>query len=214
MNLAFSVVIDHRESTSEVAKLLTTNESIHASYACLKIGDYIINDAIIIERKTLDDLVKSIIDGRLFKQAIFLSASNKWKAIILEGKSIHLNIGREAIQGALITTTVLFQIPILRAQNAYETVRLMHYMAEKLCHKPPTTVKKRFGRKPKRFYSRGLHILQGFPAVGPDRAQKLLSHFNSIYAIANASKVALQDCPGIGKNTAERIYNMIRGISS
>lgn len=212
MNIPFSVEIDHRESASEVAKLLTTNDSIHTHYTCLNTGDYLINNSIIIERKTLDDLVNSIIDGRLFQQAMRLGASDKWKAIILEGKKIRYQMTRESIQGALITTAVQFKIPILWAKNAEETVKLMRYMAEKFCQKPTATVSERFGRKPKRFHSQGLHILQGFPSIGPDRAHKLLTHFKTVYAVVNASKESLQTCPGIGKDTAETVYNIIHGI--
>jgi Fanconi anemia group M protein len=64
------VIIDYREKLSGLQELLAP----HFTIAVKKIsyGDYLINDRITVERKTARDFLISIIDLRLFKQAVSL----------------------------------------------------------------------------------------------------------------------------------------------
>jgi len=48
--------------------------------------------------------------------------------------------------------------------------------------------------------------------VGQDRERKLLKHFGSLKAICEAGVKELCQVEGIGKRTAEEIYNAVRGI--
>ena len=84
------------------------------------------------ERKTLVDLSASIKDACLFRQACRLAGDARRAAIILEGTAIDLGqsaMRREAIQGALVTVTLMLGLPVLHSRNAGETARLMIYAA-------------------------------------------------------------------------------------
>jgi len=63
-----TAAIDHRGLNSKIPNKLI-DHGISITVKNLKVGDYIINDEIVIERKTTQDFAQSIIDGRLFKQA-------------------------------------------------------------------------------------------------------------------------------------------------
>ena len=86
----------------------------------LPVGDYLVDDNLLFERKTLLDLTQSIKDGRLFRQGLRLASASARGVVILEGSSRDLaqsRMRREAIQGALVTLTLSFGIPLLRSAN-------------------------------------------------------------------------------------------------
>lgn len=54
------------------------------------------------------------------------------------------------------------------------------------------------------------HIVEGFPGVGPSRAQDILDHFGTPQAVFNADTDELQEVSGIGSSTAQKIYDAAR----
>lgn len=203
------IIVDHREANSGVPDALTEIEDITFTFAKLSVGDYEVGDSLVFERKTLPDLIASIKDGRIFRQAKRLAAlpPHKRGAIILEGTSSAISdsaMRREAIQGALITITIFFGIPLLRSMSCEETARLMLYAAhQEQIYK--TGALQRKGKRPKGKKKLQLQILQGLPGVGPDRAQQLLDKFGSIEAVLAAGAKELMATKGIGKTTAKAI---------
>lgn len=52
-------------------------------------------------------------------------------------------------------------------------------------------------------------VVEGFLAVGPTAAKKLLAHFGTVQAIVGASAEELTKAPGIGKKTAQVIRDVM-----
>ena len=69
-----NIIADDREPDS-VINQLNAYDNIKLIKQRLAIGDYEIDGRLLVERKTLQDLVASIKDGRLFKQAYRLANS-------------------------------------------------------------------------------------------------------------------------------------------
>jgi len=63
-----AIIMDYREFNPDILNILL-DYGISITVKNLKVGDFIINDKIAIERKTTQDFAQSIIDGRLFRQA-------------------------------------------------------------------------------------------------------------------------------------------------
>ncbi|MFN3268808.1 MAG: ERCC4 domain-containing protein, partial [Zestosphaera sp.] len=61
------VHVDEREKSSEVPYYLSSM-GVSVIFKVLDVGDYVINDLIVLERKRLDDLIKSVYEGRFFDQ--------------------------------------------------------------------------------------------------------------------------------------------------
>jgi ERCC4-type nuclease len=116
---------------------------------------------------------------------------------------------RESLQGALITLIVFLGLPVLRSLDPRETVRLMLYAARQ-GRAMATGALPRRGKRPRGKLRTQLHILQGLPGVGPERARLLLEAFGSVEAVLSASEEALRSVDGIGLSTAERISWAIR----
>ena len=202
------VVIDHREPES-FRTMFSEEDSV--SVETLRIGDFLINTQWVFERKTLADLCVSLVDGRLFKQAVGLLQSEYHPVYILEGSSNDLKaagVRREAVQGALITLSVFFGLPVLRSLSPDETVRLMRYTVEQGIRFAEGGVP-RSGYRPKGKKARQLYVLQSLPSIGKKRAEALLEHFGGIEAVMTAAENELTEVKGVGRPIAEKIRNLV-----
>ncbi|MBK5963427.1 nuclease [Thiocystis minor] len=201
------ILVDDRESRSPVLDALKDRDGVDVQVRRLPVGDYLIDDRFLFERKTLIDLTISIKDGRLFSQGMRLAGSPLRTALILEGTSKDLaasQMRREAIQGALVSLTLFLGIPLLRAMDPRETARLMLYAARQ-GRQFETGAYPRKGRRARGKTRLQNHILQGLPGIGPRRAKRLLERFGSIEAVVTADPGELAEIEGIGEVTAAAI---------
>ena len=206
-NVHINIIADDRERKSDVIESLLEIENVEVDIRRLTTGDYQIENRVIVERKTLNDFAISIIDGRLFKQMIHLANSKSQGVLILEGTvgdSVEIGVAREAMQGALITVSLIIGIPVLRSKNPFETAKLIAFIARQIESITKSGVQ-RHGYQPKGLRYRQRYILQGLPKVGRERADRLLDRFGSVEAVISAGIDDLQTVDGIGKNIAEKI---------
>lgn len=206
---SIQIIADHRECQSPVIEALRSQNGTEVTVRRLDLGDYLLDERLLFERKTLRDFAVSLKDGRLFEQGIRLAASSLHKAIILEGRASDLvesGMRREALQGALISLTLFLGIPLLRSADSDESARLMLYAARQFDHierrSPPRLFK---GKRPKGKRKTQLRILQSLPGIGPSVAHNLLEQFGSVEAILSADENALLGVAGIGAGRAKSI---------
>ena len=204
------VIADNREYRSGIASLLKSR-GVDVEEQRLSVGDYLVDNSWLIERKTLTDLASSIIDGRLFDQCSRLARSPYRSILLLEGSSHELkrrNIRREAIQGALVSVSLFMNVQILRSLSPEESASLLLTIARQQ-HQLL-----RFGRKVKQRYPackgqgkyrKQLQILQSLPGIGAERAQALLQSFGSVEKVLTATEAELSEVDGIGSKTATKM---------
>ncbi len=208
----FSIRVDDRESGGAVLTALRGYPEFDIRVERLAVGDYLVEERLLFERKTLPDLVASIKDGRLFAQGERLAKAVPRGALILEGTTSDLGatrMSREAIQGALVSLALFYDLPLLRASDPAETARLMLFAARQARAFARGTIP-RHGRRPRGKTRLQSHILQGLPRVGPERAKRLIDHFGSVQAVIAADAEALMQVPGIGAGVAEVIRWAVR----
>jgi ERCC4-type nuclease len=201
------IVIDDRERRGPMPSALKAHGGFRIETRRLTVGDYCVNEALLFERKTLPDLVCSIVDGRLFGQALRLVKASLPAALILEGRGTDLgasNIRREAIRGALLNVSLFIGLPVLRSRNPAETVHTMCYAARQH-HALAHGALPRRGRRPKGKAALQSHILQGLPDIGPERAARLLHRFGNVQAALSADPEALAEVDGIGRIVAGKM---------
>ena len=205
------IIMDPREVNETLRQTLLIDPSVKLEISTLKTGDFLINDLLLVERKTFRDFAASIKDGRIFKQATRLACGTNPTVLILEGTSQDIRsteMKREAIQGALICLSVKFRIPVLRSLSPEETVKLMIAAYHQL-----TNCKRHLPSRPSPFkrtnkFKQQIFVLQGLPGIGPARATKLLDKFGSVKAVFNASVSDLIKVDCVGKYIAERICSV------
>jgi DNA excision repair protein ERCC-4 len=201
------VIADDRERSSAVFQRLLDRSDVVLRVEHLPVGDYWIDNRLLVERKTLTDLAHSILTGRLFQQAGKLAAHQPPGIVILEGVASDLDgsgVRRETFQGALVTLGVVFGLPVLRARDAAETVWLMLTAAGQV-RRAIRGALPRTGKRPQGKRKLQLELLQGLPGVGALRAAQLLDTFGTVAGVLAADLEALRAVPGIGRRTAAAI---------
>ena len=175
----------------------------------LSVGDYSIDDRVVVERKTYADFATSLVDGRLFPQAAALARCPHRPVILLEGPTPpHLpNVHPHALKGAVISLAVLWRLPVLYARNPADSLLVLRNLARQA--NMAAGVLKRYDRKPKRPAGRKLYMLQGLPGVGPELAHRLLQQFGSIERMITASEDALMQVRGVGAKKAAQIRQLV-----
>src|SRR5262249_19234418 len=134
--------------SSKIPTLLQ-DAGIRVDFAQLKVGDYITSASTAIERKTVNDLISSIYDGRLFLQCSDLNHYYSKPVLIIEGNMLDLafipdGITRDKQLKTLIERLPLayqtltkialnFRIPIINTHSAEYTTQLLIHMA-KIAH--------------------------------------------------------------------------------
>jgi len=206
------IVVDDRERPSGVVLELEKLGRVVVNIEHLSLGDYCIDGAVLIERKTAADFAQSLIDGRLFAQARRMVTSHLRPAYIIEGTSAEwsgLGVSREALQGALVTLMLIFDVPVFRSSDLAESARLILCIGSQLVRlRDPGYVPYRQA-KAKRKKTRQLRILQTLPGIGPDRAKRLLEGFGTVRACFGATTAELMEVEGIGPKTAAAIDQVI-----
>lgn len=206
------VVVDDREPMSGVVGRLRERPDVAVSVRRLAAGDYLVDGRLLAERKTLTDFGLSIRDGRLFRQAQRLRGCGVERVcVVLEGTSWclpEIGLSRAALQGALISVTLCFGLPLLRSQSPAETAELLLIAAKQLRFPSARHLKRRVSRRDSLERSQNL-LLQSVPDVGPAKAAALLREFGSPAGVVAASVGELRRVRGIGPLAAERLWRVL-----
>lgn len=206
--------IDYRERASGIIDILQDREGVVVNTIALESGDYKINNDWLVERKTLIDLAASIIDGRLFRQLSRFCFPYR-KVLLIEGTAAMLcssGIRRESIQGALVTVSLYFGIPVLRSMNPDETAALLIMIGRQWSKFRGVMNSAGIGSRPiqsKDPVRQKLNMLQCLPGVGSLKARALLQKFGSIEAVLLSTVEELAQTRGIGRKTAQGIKQMV-----
>lgn len=203
-NSPLRIIVDDRERDESLIASLRAHGSVIVIRRRLSVGDYEVVGGAVFERKRLIDFVASIEDGRLFRQVHQLAALAIPAAIIVEGRARDLagcEMRRECIQGAIISLSLVFHIPVLRSLGPDETASLIVYAGRQLQRQEDGWVPKRH-RRLKRKRSIQLRLLCALPGIGRSRAEKLLERFGSPQSVFTAEPDVLRHVEGIGEKTA------------
>jgi len=202
--------VDSRERQSPIPALLAAFPDVTLSYGALPSADYVLSDEVAVERKTASDFVASILDRRLFGQTARMKVLFPRAVLIIEGDLalVPHSIDMEAIRGALAFLTVRESITVLQLSDSTETAAMLRIMARHAQERIGQPVSLREPR-PQIEELYAAYLVEGLPGIGPRRARMLLAHFGSPAAIMCASAEALAQVPGIGKKSAQRIWQAL-----
>ena len=204
------IIVDHRESRSPVMRFLTQKDVLVEPQQ-LDVGDYIISSRIGVERKTVDDFLGSLIEGKLFVQMKNLRATYSRPLLLIEGEGLltKRNMSHNAIFGSIAAIIVDFGIPIITTQTAQETADFLAVMAQREQKEGDRAVAIRGEKTARTVSEQQQFLIEGLPNVSAVLAQRLLQHFGSIRALANATEEELCKISGIGKNIAGDILKIL-----
>ncbi len=210
------VYVDERERNSDVPKYLM-GMGVTVIFKQLPIGDYIPAEGYVIERKRVDDLAKSVFEGRFFDQIRRLRSCGSKAFLIIEGNLNYLSKITDkykAVEAALITAIIFNELPVIYTNNTRHTAMVIKYIAEKLQEsRERTPVLPTYRKQPKpkelNFKDWQLYILSSFPGIGPKLADKLLRKFGSLKAVLEASPLELSRVEGMSEEKAWIIHKIV-----
>jgi len=149
----------------------------------LDIGDYVVSERVVIERKSARDFAKSIIDGRLFDQAARMREKYEKPIIIVEGNlwkvDKYMNININCVLGALISLVVKFNITVLFSRDKSMTAYLIYDLAKMEQEKEKRGLKTQTGKKNLTIRELQVQFLASLPGIGVKRAEKILEEFKT-----------------------------------
>ena len=201
-----TIVADIHEKNSLVISELASSDNINLETRPLKIGDYIIGD-VAIERKTVSDLISSMINKRLIQQ---LNQLKKYKQqmLIIEGDIYKMldennNISK-AVRGLILSIITNHQIPIIFTKDYEDTSKYLITLAKQQTKQK--TIISLHSRIPKTLKEQKSYILESFPNIGPKTAQKLLKEFKTLEKIFMSN---LEELEKILKSKAKKFKKII-----
>ena len=209
------IYIDYREKNNAVTQVLSKH-NIPYQVRELPVADYIVGD-IGIERKTIQDYIGSIIDGRLSNQLYELSYNFDISYLCIIGyiseAIITSKFSRKAFISSLVGSSLKRapdgkqgQIITVNLENDYDFGYFIIYLLNKIKEQEPRLprFKKINISKEKEL----IYILSSIPGIGEKRAENLLKKFGNIKSIVNAEIKDLMEVEGIGEERARRLYNI------
>lgn len=212
------IVIDTRESTSRIPKLLKQNGArLHPQK--LEVGDYVVSSRVIVERKTYSDFVNSIIDGRLFQpispgqhSQLARLAQQDFPLLIIqfEPEAISRQIHVNSVMGAISSIILDFKIPVIFTRNDSETAALLVQLAKREQDESSVEISlPSVSKKEQNIEEIQLFMLSAIPGINIAKAKSLLARFKTIQAIVYADLEELISVPHIGKKLASRIQAVL-----
>ena len=202
------ILIDNREKKSGIdfdfKKL-----NLDYEFCKLDIGDYMLSENCIVERKTIADFLSSLMDGRLFNQAKNLKDNFDKVLIIVEGDSSELywsrDISENAIISALLSLKLDYGISVMYSEDIEFTSIILKNLLRREHREKNDILSFRVGKRFWTIEEEQKYLVEGLPGVGPKLANALLDEFKSPKNIFNASDKDLQKVQKIGKKKAEKI---------
>ncbi|MEM3396505.1 MAG: helicase-related protein [Thermoplasmata archaeon] len=203
------IVVDRREFRSEIPRALS-KMGVHVIFRTLDVGDYLISDEVVVERKTVEDFVNSILDGRIFEQAKALSDSNAHPLIVVEGKwnGYTRNVSVSAVYGAICALGIDFRIPVVNFETSEETASFLHQLIKRV-NNGSRLPKIRFEKKPRSMAELQEYLVAGLPDVSTVISRRLLEHFRTPKKVFNATVDELMEVKGLGDGKAREIYEVL-----
>jgi len=202
------VLVDFRERDSSITDTIE-KMGVMVKTLPLKVGDYIVSDRTVIEHKTSDDFVNSIIDGRLFRQVEELKENFEKPIMIIEGSYFRESMNENAVKSAIASIILDHGIPIIMTRDGEETGRMIFWLAkrEQFGYKRTVAIKGR--KKPKRLRDLQESIVSSFPGISTVLSKRILEEFGSIREFANTNEARLKRVKGIGKVLAKKICKIL-----
>src|SRR4051794_23441674 len=177
----------------------------------LPVGDYVVSDRVVIERKGPPDLAASIKDRRLFEQLARLADAYPSVVLIVEGDPVHMH--QAAWTGALGRALTL-GASVLRTSDTRDTAQWIARLY-RLEGKPASQPRglPRVRRPTPDDVQTAEDVLRCLPGISTVGASRLLAHFGSLERVFAAGHEELLQVRGIGPVRARTLDRLFRATA-
>jgi|DewCreStandDraft_5_1066085.scaffolds.fasta_scaffold01803_4 DNA excision repair protein ERCC-4 len=176
-----------------------------------------------VQRKTVSDLLRSLEDGRLAREVALLKRLPVG-VLLVEGRADSATDGRLLLPGSRYTKAQLRNLLrsvqgegllVERTEGVGDTaaaiLEMRDYYRKEVHRSLAVRPKPRteWGDRTDRDWA--LHILQGFPGIGPTLAGAIFDRFGEVPLRWACTKRELQSVDGIGKRRADLLWRALNG---
>lgn len=210
------VLIDAREDQKviDVFKSILSKHDVEIEVTNCDFGDVNVGSLLCIERKTPQDFVSSITDGRLFNQLIGMKQFQH-PVVVVEGRfnellfrHIRRGLNVNSVAGSVASVIVDFNIPLLFADN--NSKLLYWHILNRVLRDKKQTVHV-FKPKITNYNDARLSAISSVPGVGGNKSAKILKTYRTVFnAISNIDNWA-EDVDGVGKKIVEDAKEVFYG---
>lgn len=205
------IYADVREERSGIPDMLRSS-NLMVVLKQLSLGDYVVSDQIVVERKSSRDFAHSLFDGRLFDQARRLTEHYPIVVYVVEGDPLRVYRYRSRVKqltAAISSLIIDFNAKVIYSEGPWHTAMIIESLAKRTVQSKRSIV---LHKKPKLSSTRDwqLFIVESFPGIGPKTAERILEEFGTIERFINASIVELSRVPGLGEKKAETIKRILK----
>ena len=210
---AVEIVADQRELDATIGRELSRREGFEVRLETLAVGDYVLSDRVVVERKTVEDFLDTLLgsDRSLFEQVGAMSEHYDRPVVIVEGTDLQerRDVHPNAIRGALASLAVDFGVSVLYTADVNDTTELLATIAEREQRHGGRTVSVHGEKGGRTLAEQQEYVLSSLAAVGPVTARSLLETLGSVEAVITASRDELMTVDGVGEVTADRIREVV-----
>ena len=206
------IFVDTREASSGILDYFYQYDC-DIQKKMLLYGDFLASDRVVIEKKLVQDFIKSITDKRLFQQLKQMKENFEKPILIIEGKdSLYGTLQPNIIRGALAAITIDLSIPIIWTMDMADTAGIVYWIAkrEQLLEKRNIVLRNK--KVPKTTEGQQEYLIGSLPDISLVRAKALLKYFKSPKNIFDATEDELKKVKGIGKGIAKKIRKVIEKV--
>ncbi|MFC2175309.1 DEAD/DEAH box helicase, partial [archaeon] len=206
-----TIFVDNRERASGITRELMSQEGIAIKPMQLPVGDFLVSERVVVERKSANDFVQSMIDGRLFEQAQSLKDNFRNPIILIEGEDLYSvrNVHPNAIRGALAAIAIDFAIPIIWSSGVADSAAIITVLAKREQEEQKRNVRLRGDKHAMTDHDQQEFLVGGLPGVGGLLAKDLLKHFGTVEKVFKADDRKLKEVEKIGPKKAKEIRRIL-----
>ena len=202
------IMADNREPDSVCDSLEALGAEIEMRQ--LEMGDYLLSDRLVVERKTRADFEASIVDGRLFSQVSSLCAALPRVVVIVEGDAPEEGrLSRAALLGAYSALISDFGCVLFFTRSPSATAEMLYALAhhEQLAKTRAAPVYAK--RKARGLSDQQRAVVEALPNVGPTLAEALLKYFDTVENVMSAPESELRQVEKIGGKKAAELRKLL-----
>lgn len=128
-----TITVDKREPENMKRFVIQKCKETNVEYKCKRLdcGDYVFDNELVFERKTIQDFWGSFVDKRLFHQTVKMYETAKHYAIILEGSYLPVRLRKRRLLLNHIRNSLSWVVPIIVTEGKQDTVNEMFRFYDK-----------------------------------------------------------------------------------
>ncbi|KAJ2715165.1 DNA repair protein RAD16 [Coemansia spiralis] len=217
------VVVDVREFRAPLPSLLHA-AGFEVVPRTIDVGDYVLHDNLVVERKSLPDLIASLRSGRLFNQADAMTRHYSYAALLIEFEvntsfslqaigGIGADIAVNSITSQLTMLVLAFpRLRIIWSCSPYETVNIFAELKrgalEPSVDKAVAVGQNDTGVEREAVYNQApIAVLQSLPGVTLKNYQALARAFKNIRELAAATEADI--AAAVGAEAAQKLHHFL-----